>query len=104
VRRAYRCSDRLFFTLSSFHAPSISEFKTPSISLRDSDTQLDLMPNWTIASAGASQAVIMCCAEKQGDATWSVIAVAKFSKGTARDYTSMLNTCSQFVRDYTSVT
>ncbi|GBB99893.1 hypothetical protein RclHR1_03670013 [Rhizophagus clarus] len=89
-----RAVTKLYFVLSAYRSPNIGCFPNPSFKLFDPsypDTQLC---SYTIRSASASRAVIMCVIEKSNEGNWNIFEIGKLSDGNAKDYVPILNTIS----------
>jgi hypothetical protein len=76
----------LYFILSSWNAPNVGCYKTPSFKLFDADHPDDNFCKYELTSA-RSKAVIVCCVSRNGVSdNWDVIQIGRQSGGDARDY------------------
>jgi len=84
----------LYFILSAWNTPSIIDFKLPSVKFFDNNAPDVPLNEYSIPSAGESQAVIMCCLLRC-DEGWRVMALGRKSPGNAREYTEIHKTIAK---------
>jgi len=93
--------DRLFFVLSAYNCDSLALFRNPAVALTNGDTG-EPLSEYTIASAGNSQGVVMCCASRVRDGGtgdyWSVDKIGRQSPGNAKAYGPLQATCAQLAQ------
>ena len=77
--------DTLVFTLSSWNAPNISQFKTPSLRFFDKKFPEKKLCSDEMGHAANSQAIIMCCLTKRENG-WEVHSLKTLSSGNAKNY------------------
>ncbi|RIA95137.1 hypothetical protein C1645_872983 [Glomus cerebriforme] len=86
---------KLYFILSAYNSPNIGCFPNPSFKMYDpADPDIQLC-SYTIQSAAASQAVIMCVVEKNerdDKGNWNIFEIGRLSDGNAMNYQPIMNT------------
>ncbi|CAG8512016.1 28920_t:CDS:2, partial [Dentiscutata erythropus] len=81
---------QIYLILSSWSSPTISHFRNQSFKLYDKANPFKQLCKYDLNEAGNSQAVIMCLINRSLNGCWNVIEIGKLSKGTARDYSPIM--------------
>lgn len=81
----------LFFVLSAYKCNDISLFPNPTVSLCKKWDPRPLC-EYSVTSAGKSQAVIMCCLSRNDEGGWTVLAIGKPSSGNVKVYAGIQET------------
>eukprot|EP01099_Mayorella_cantabrigiensis_P002878 TRINITY_DN2299_c1_g1_i1.p1 TRINITY_DN2299_c1_g1~~TRINITY_DN2299_c1_g1_i1.p1 ORF type:complete len:373 (-),score=54.46 TRINITY_DN2299_c1_g1_i1:20-1078(-) len=92
-------ADAIFFTLSSYKAPTMAAFVSPQVKLvdrRDPDTVLS---TYEFNQPATEQAVVMCFVKKEANGEWSVFRAGRLSKGNSRSYDPLKETIAQLIQE-----
>nr|CAG8447800.1 10547_t:CDS:2 [Entrophospora candida] len=77
---------QLYFILSSYLAPTISNFPSKNFKMYDEATPDKELVKCTFDNANNSQAVIMCCVRRARDGMWEVIPINRAVGGNVNNY------------------
>ena len=89
--------DWLVFTLSAWNCDSVAKFPTPSLSLKNADTQEEIT-SYDSSKAVESRALLISFARKRAQGKWEVCGMSVASGGSAHDYTETKRACENFVQ------
>jgi len=87
----------LFFTLSAFNSPNLSDFPNPSLRFYEKVNPNKALCNTTFQHAGSSQAVIMCYVTRNKNNRWEIFELGKESAGNANNYEPLVKTITCLV-------
>lgn len=78
----------LFFVLSAYKCNDLSLFPNPTVSLCKKWDPRPLC-EYSLTSAGKTQAVIMCCLIRNDEGGWTVLAIGKPAQGNVKNYSDI---------------
>eukprot|EP00929_Paragymnodinium_shiwhaense_P011464 TRINITY_DN11718_c0_g1_i1.p1 TRINITY_DN11718_c0_g1~~TRINITY_DN11718_c0_g1_i1.p1 ORF type:complete len:1111 (+),score=297.81 TRINITY_DN11718_c0_g1_i1:106-3438(+) len=89
----------MYFVLSAYDAKDLSAFPNPAVEIHDIVSGRELS-EYTIASAGKSQAVIMGSFSKLDSGKWIIKGIGQTCEGNAKDYQPIRDALADLQKQY----
>jgi stress response protein SCP2 len=89
----------LFFVLSSWKSGSLSHYASPGVTMYDITCPDKELCEYNIASAGNTQAVIMCAMVREEYGEWTVQAIGRSCSGNADQYAPIKSAIAAYARE-----